>query len=88
VSALALSGHSHLHRTCPLSGVKQTCVAALHESGSDPKRTSASFPMSCSANLHLLVRKMVNFEQIRMPDGLRVADDYIRDRGGNYLSGG
>jgi hypothetical protein len=36
---LALSRHQPLHRTCPLSGVKQTCPFALHLSAFDPKRT-------------------------------------------------
>ncbi|MGA7032187.1 MAG: hypothetical protein WB052_05060, partial [Pseudolabrys sp.] len=29
---LALSGHTELQRTCPLSGVKRTCPFALHMS--------------------------------------------------------
>ena len=37
---LALSGHSCLHRTCPLLGAKRTCLFALHVSAYDPKRTS------------------------------------------------
>jgi hypothetical protein len=37
---LPLSGHSSLHRTCPLSGVKRTSLVALHMSANDPKRTS------------------------------------------------
>src|SRR5262249_4149056 len=36
---LAQSGHSCLHCTCPLSGVKRTCRFALHMSAFDPKRT-------------------------------------------------
>jgi len=36
---LALSGHSCLHRTCPLSGVKRTCRFAMQMSAFDPKRT-------------------------------------------------
>ena len=36
---LALSGHSFLHRACPLLGVKRTCLFALHMSAFDPKRT-------------------------------------------------
>jgi len=28
---LALSGHSYLHRICPLSGVKRTRRIALHD---------------------------------------------------------
>ena len=36
---LAHSGHSQLHRTCPLLGVKQTSLFALHMSAYDPKRT-------------------------------------------------
>ena len=39
---LALSGHSSLHRTCPLSGVKRTWLFALHMSAYDPKRTSVN----------------------------------------------
>ena len=38
---LAQSGHRLVHRTCPLSGVKQTCLFALHMSAYDPKRTLA-----------------------------------------------
>ena len=38
---LALSGHRFLHRTCPLLGVKRTCLVALHMSAFDPKRTLA-----------------------------------------------
>ena len=33
---LALSGHRLVHRKCPLSGVKQTCLFALHMSAFDP----------------------------------------------------
>jgi len=36
---LAQSGHSFLHRTCPLSVVKRTSPFALHMSAFDPKRT-------------------------------------------------
>ena len=36
---LALSGHTELHRTYPLSGVKRTSPSALHMSAFDPKRT-------------------------------------------------
>src|SRR5262245_30786787 len=36
---LAQSGHPQLHRTCPLSGVKRTCLFALQMSAFDPKRT-------------------------------------------------
>src|SRR5262245_19995988 len=36
----AHSGHSFLHRTCPLSGVKRTWTIALQMSANDPKRTS------------------------------------------------
>ena len=39
---LALSRHTELHRTCPLSGVKRTCLFALHMSAFDPKRTLAA----------------------------------------------
>ena len=39
---LALSGHTELHRTCPLLGVKRTCRFALQMSAYDPKRTSPS----------------------------------------------
>src|SRR5262245_57458917 len=39
---LAQSGHSKLHRTCPLSGVKRTSVSALQMSAFDPKRTCAA----------------------------------------------
>jgi hypothetical protein len=35
---LAQSEHSWLHRTCPLLGVKRTCIAA-QMSAFDPKRT-------------------------------------------------
>ena len=37
---LALSGHALVHCKCPLSGVKRTCLLALHMSAYDPKRTS------------------------------------------------
>ena len=40
---MALSGHAELHCTCPLSGVKRTCLFALHMSAFDPKRTIAFF---------------------------------------------
>ena len=30
-----------MHRTCPLSGVKRTCLFALQMSANDPKRTFA-----------------------------------------------
>jgi hypothetical protein len=40
---LALSGHWLVHCTCPLSGVKRTCLFALQMSANDPKRTSAVF---------------------------------------------
>jgi hypothetical protein len=36
---LALSGHALVHCKCPLSGVKRTCLLALHMSAYDPKRT-------------------------------------------------
>ena len=36
---MAQSGHTELHRTCPLLGVKRTCRFALHMSAFDPKRT-------------------------------------------------
>jgi hypothetical protein len=39
---LAQSGHPQLHRTCPLLGVKRTCLFALHMSAFDPKRTLVS----------------------------------------------
>ena len=35
---LAQSGHGLVHRTCPLLGVKQTSLFALHMSAYDPKR--------------------------------------------------
>jgi len=38
---VALSGHTELHCTCLLSGVKRTCRFALQMSAFDPKRTSA-----------------------------------------------
>src|SRR5262245_25654163 len=38
---LAQSGHSLVHCTCPLSGVKRTWVSAVHMSAFDPKRTSS-----------------------------------------------
>ena len=38
---LALSGHTELHCTCPLSGTKRTSPSALHMSAFDPKRTLA-----------------------------------------------
>src|SRR5262245_48159989 len=49
---LAQSGHPWLHRTCPLSGVKQTCCFAVHMSAFDPKRTSVLGPTRrfCCAN--------------------------------------
>src|SRR5262245_22764782 len=34
---LALSRHGLMHCTCPLSGVKRTCLYALHMSAFDPK---------------------------------------------------
>src|SRR5260221_8246932 len=37
---LAQSGHAELHCTCPLSGVKRTCLFTLQMSANDPKRTS------------------------------------------------
>ena len=40
---LAQSGHPSLHRTCPLSGAKRTCLFALQMSAYDPKRTSARY---------------------------------------------
>jgi len=36
---LAQSGHALVHCKCPLSGVKQTSLFALHLSAYDPKRT-------------------------------------------------
>ena len=39
---MAQSGHTALHCTCPLSGVKRTSPSALHMSAFDPKRTSRS----------------------------------------------
>ena len=47
---LAQSGHSCLHRTCPLLGVKWTCRFTVHMSAFDPKRTfrtAASSLVSC-----------------------------------------
>ena len=38
---LAHSGHLCLQRTCPLLGVKRTCLFASHMSAFDPKRTLA-----------------------------------------------
>ena len=38
---MAQSGHTELHRTCPLLGVKRTSPSALHMSAFDPKRTSS-----------------------------------------------
>jgi hypothetical protein len=43
---LAQSRHRWLQRTCPLLGVKRTCLFALHMSAFDPKRTSRAFPSS------------------------------------------
>ena len=43
VQLLAQSGHPSLHRTCPLSGAKRTCLFALQMSAYDPKRTSARY---------------------------------------------
>jgi len=37
---LAQSGHSLVHCTCPLSGVKRTWASALHMSAFDSKRTA------------------------------------------------
>ena len=39
---LAQSRHGRVHCTCPLSGVKRTCLFALQMSAYDPKRTWAS----------------------------------------------
>src|SRR5262249_31051384 len=36
---LAQSRHELVRCTCPLSGVERTCVVAMHESATDPKRT-------------------------------------------------
>ena len=36
------AGHEVLRRTCPLLGVKQTSLFALHMSAFDPKRTSVA----------------------------------------------
>src|SRR5690349_3850735 len=36
---MAQSRHLQLHRTCPLSGVKQTWLFAVRMSAFDPKRT-------------------------------------------------
>jgi hypothetical protein len=38
---LAQSGHSFLHRICPLSGVKRTCAGHRRMSAYDPKWTKA-----------------------------------------------
>ena len=78
VSHCAPLVESASHCKCPLLqsllGVKRTCRFALHMSAFDPKRTSASFSMSYAANLHLASLKVVNFEQTRMPDGLRLTN--------------
>ena len=42
MSAIGTKRTYELHRTCPLLGVKRTCLFALHMSAIDPKRTSAS----------------------------------------------
>ena len=39
---LAQSGHTELHCTCPLLGVKRTWAGAVQMSAFDPKRTSHS----------------------------------------------
>ena len=39
MSALALSGHRLVQRTCLLSGVKRTCPIAVQMSAFDPKPT-------------------------------------------------
>src|SRR5262245_33412642 len=39
MSAFGPSGHRLLHRTCPLSVEKRTCLFALRMSAFDPKRT-------------------------------------------------
>ena len=41
-SAIGTKRTSELHRTCPLLGVKQTSLFALHMSAYDPKRTSTA----------------------------------------------
>ena len=38
---LAQSGHTELHCTCPLSGVKRTWLFAAQMSAFDPNRTSS-----------------------------------------------
>src|SRR5215471_9753464 len=48
---LAQSGHALVHRTCPLLGVKRTCLFAPHMSAFDPKRTSTTL-WHCSAIPH------------------------------------
>jgi hypothetical protein len=54
---LAQSGHSPLHRTCPLLGVKRTCRVALHMSAFDPKRTlRAILSVGAAAYLRSLPR--------------------------------
>src|SRR5262249_29690262 len=45
---LAQSRHRLVHCTCPLSGVKRTCLFALHLSAFDPKRTLTSSSASLS----------------------------------------
>jgi hypothetical protein len=43
---LALSGHTELHCTCPLLGVKRTLLLRVAMSANDPKRTLAGSPAS------------------------------------------
>ena len=49
----AQSGHTKLHCTCPLLGVKRTCLFALQMSAYDPKRTWVH-PLSFGAGLMVL----------------------------------
>ena len=69
---LAQSGHRLCAPHMSAFGGKADTSFALHMSAYDPKRTLASFSMSFAANLHLASLKVVNFEQTRMPDGLRL----------------
>src|SRR5262245_3179832 len=52
---LAQSGHALVHRTCPLSGVKRTCLCALQMSAFDPKRTSGRHCRDTALIRHYLV---------------------------------
>ena len=70
---MAQSGHTELHRTCPLSGAKPTCPFALHMSANDPKRTwRPNLPSTHNSSHSIAANLFQLFDSVGIKDFVKV----------------